>query len=219
MKHVRIRITADGHEDEVHPIYDLLANAPFVGYATAIQWNFTDDELGMLHYVEGDQAAFADALDSIPEALGFEMESAGEEKFYAYVRGSTTAPIRELWEVTARRALVTVPPVEYHEDGTVTLAMFGPGEVIQNAIETVPDPITVTVEEISGLQALPQTVASSLTDRQREAVEAAVAVGYYDVPRTGSQDDVARRLDCSPSTAAEHLQKAEATVIRSLFGG
>lgn len=108
--------------------------------------------------------------------------------------------------------------VEYHPDGTVTFSMFGPGEMIQAAIDTVPNPVSVTVEEISGLQAMPQTVASALTDRQREAVEAAIEVGYYDVPRTGSQDDVATRLDCAPSTAAEHLRKIESKVLRSLFG-
>ncbi|MXR22550.1 helix-turn-helix domain-containing protein [Halobacterium bonnevillei] len=40
----------------------------------------------------------------------------------------------------------------------------------------------------------------------------AVDAGYYDVPRTASQDDVAAQLDCAPSTVAEHLRKAEAAL-------
>lgn len=30
MKHVRLELTADGSESEIHPMYDLLANASFV---------------------------------------------------------------------------------------------------------------------------------------------------------------------------------------------
>lgn len=199
-------------------MYGALANAPYVRYATAIQWNFTGDELGILHYVEGDPERFEATLRATPEVLEYALERAGEEACYVYVRDETTPAVRELWDATARRSVVTVPPVEYHRDGSVTFSMFGPSEELQAAVETVPDPVSVTVEEITGLRAMPHAVTASLTDRQRAAVEAAVDLGYYDVPRSGGQRDVAERLDCAPSTAAEHLQKAEATVIRTLFG-
>ncbi len=218
MKHVRLRITADGDEAAIHPMWDVLTNADFVDYATAIQWNFTGDETGMLHYVEGDRAAFDAAVDASPAVIDHEVEPAGEGAFYAFVRGAATPGIRELWSVTVERPLVAVPPVEWHRDGTVTFSMLGPADVIQASLDAVPDPVSVTVEEISGLRAMPQTAGSVLTGRQREAVEAAIDAGYYDVPRSGSQEDVAGRLDCAPSTAAEHLRKAEARVLRSLFG-
>ncbi|WP_135535758.1 MULTISPECIES: helix-turn-helix domain-containing protein [Halostella] len=218
MKHVRLRISAGGREDEIHPMYDVMANAEFVEYATALQWNFTGEELGILHYVEGDPERFEAAVQSFPEVLDYELERAGDRAFYAYIRDDTNAAVQELWGVTAWRSLVSVPPIEYRPDGTVTFSMFGPSDEIQAAIDAVPDPVSVTVEEITGLQAMPHTVASSVTDRQRAAVEAAVGVGYYDVPRTGSQADVAERLGCAPSTAAEHLRKAESRILRGLFG-
>ncbi|MFB6270658.1 MAG: helix-turn-helix domain-containing protein, partial [Halobacterium sp.] len=56
---------------------------------------------------------------------------------------------------------------------------------------------------------------TALTDRQREVVETAVDLGYYDVPRTAGQDDVAAELDCASSTVAEHLRKAEAALARA----
>lgn len=218
MKHVRLRITADGNEGDIHPMYGVMANADFVEYATAIHWSFTGEELGILHYVEGDVDAFEAAVQSIPEVVDYELNPAGGRSFYAFIKDETNEAIRDMWALTSHRGIVTIPPIEYHEDGTVTFSMFGPGDEIQGAIEGLTDLITVTVEEISGMQALPQTAPSALTDRQREAVEAAIDVGYYEVPRTGSQADVAERLDCSPSTAAEHLRKAEARVLRSLFG-
>ncbi|MFC6975764.1 helix-turn-helix domain-containing protein [Halomicroarcula sp. GCM10025709] len=63
------------------------------------------------------------------------------------------------------------------------------------------------------------TVETRLSDRQREAVEAALSLGYYDIPRTATHEAVADALDCAPSTAAEHLRKAESRVLHALFDG
>jgi predicted DNA binding protein len=57
-------------------------------------------------------------------------------------------------------------------------------------------------------------VAGGLTDRQREALAEALAAGYYESPRAATVADVGERLDCAPSTAAEHLRKAESTLVR-----
>jgi predicted DNA binding protein len=61
------------------------------------------------------------------------------------------------------------------------------------------------------------TAESLLTDRQREAVEAANDLGYYEIPREASQEDVAERIGCAASTAAEHLRKAETKLLRSIL--
>mgnify|MGYP002276742734 CR=1 FL=1 len=58
-----------------------------------------------------------------------------------------------------------------------------------------------------------------LTDRQREAVEAGLDLGYYDVPRTTDHEAVADALGCAPSTAAEHLRKAESKLLRAVVRG
>jgi hypothetical protein len=217
MKHVRLSITAGGREDEIHPMYAVLANAPYVEYATAINWNYTGDELGILHYVEGSPAAFEQAVEETPEVIEYALTRIDDEAFYVYVRDATTPEIRELFETVTTGSLVTAPPIEYHPDGTVTFSLFGPADQIQSALDGVPDPVSVTIEEISGLGALPQTVPAVLSDRQRAAIQTALSVGYYEVPRTATHEDVADELGCAPSTAAEHLRKAEATVIETVF--
>ncbi|WP_449404951.1 helix-turn-helix domain-containing protein [Halorubrum amylolyticum] len=55
-----------------------------------------------------------------------------------------------------------------------------------------------------------------LTDRQFEAVAAAVDVGYYDGPGAPGVDAVADALGCAESTAAEHLRKAERAAMTAL---
>ena len=218
MQHVRLTIDAGGREAEIHPMYDVLANAPFVERATAVQWNFSGDELGILHYVEGDVGRYREAAESIPEVRSFAVAPAGEDAFYAYVRDETTEPLRRLFGAVTRSPVVVVPPMVYHSDGSVSYSVFGPSADIQSAVDALPEPISVSVEEVSGLAGTPGVAETLLTERQREAVEAALEVGYYDIPRTGSQADVAGAIGCAPSTAAEHLRKAESKVLSATFG-
>lgn len=56
-----------------------------------------------------------------------------------------------------------------------------------------------------------------LTDRQREVLETAFELGYFDVPRAASTDDVAAALDIDDSTVAEHLQRAEHNLLAELL--
>jgi predicted DNA binding protein len=54
-----------------------------------------------------------------------------------------------------------------------------------------------------------------LTERQMGTLKAAVDMGYFDTPRRASIKDVARGLKISPSTAVEHLRKAEKKVLEN----
>ncbi|NIW27840.1 MAG: helix-turn-helix domain-containing protein, partial [Actinobacteria bacterium] len=76
-----------------------------------------------------------------------------------------------------------------------------------------PEAVSVEVREIGAVSG--PNPAARLSDRQREAVEAGLELGYYEVPRAATHRDVADRLGCSPSTASEHLQKAEAKLVRA----
>jgi hypothetical protein len=58
---------------------------------------------------------------------------------------------------------------------------------------------------------------SRLTDRQREILEAAYRMGYFDRPRGASATDVAEAFDIDPSTVGEHLAAAESKLLADLF--
>lgn len=53
----------------------------------------------------------------------------------------------------------------------------------------------------------------ALTDRQLEVVETALELGFYDVPRSASTDDIAAQLDLNNTTVSEHLQRAERNLL------
>jgi hypothetical protein len=54
-----------------------------------------------------------------------------------------------------------------------------------------------------------------LTDKQAAALAAAIEIGYFDTPRRASSEDLAAKLGVSPSTAVEHLRKAEKKVLEN----
>ena len=47
----------------------------------------------------------------------------------------------------------------------------------------------------------------------------AYALGYYDVPRRISSDDVSKQLDVDKSTLVDHLRKAERKLIGGIIAG
>lgn len=57
---------------------------------------------------------------------------------------------------------------------------------------------------------------SKITDKQREAVDLAVELGYYDRPRQADLEVLADRLDISRSAVSQRLNAAEVTLVQSL---
>jgi len=217
MKHVRLRMTANGRESEVHPLYDLLANGACVERAAALQWNRTGETMGFLYYIVGDSDAFEAVLRDIEEVIEYALEPVGEHAFYAYLHDEMTPVSKQLFEPDSYRGIVVAPPMQYQPDGDVLVSVFGPAERIQTGVEVVPNPVEVEIESVGGPIELPQAPESYLSERQYAALSTAIDLGYYDVPREASQADVADALDCAPSTVAEHLRKGETKLVRSVL--
>jgi hypothetical protein len=60
---------------------------------------------------------------------------------------------------------------------------------------------------------------SKLTVKQRQALLTAFALGYYDVPRRISSEDLSHHLNADKSTIVEHLRKAERKLIDGIIAG
>jgi predicted DNA binding protein len=217
MKHVRLTMRAP--EAAVHPVFDMLTGADHVETVTGLHWNFSGDRLGILHYVEGDRDTYVEDLTAIDAVLDHDVAQAGEDAFYVYHRCVVDGGARELFETFSRGSLLLVPPIEFGDDGTATFSLYGESAEIQAAIEDVPDPVDLEVDAIGSMSDTPEVTDAALSERQREAVEAALAIGYYDVPRKASHEAVAEAIDCAPSTAAEHLRKGESKLLRSVLEG
>jgi hypothetical protein len=65
----------------------------------------------------------------------------------------------------------------------------------------------------------PESILSKLTFKQRQALLTAYGLGYYDVPRRISSEQLSEYLNAAKSTIVEHLKKAERKLIASIIAG
>lgn len=229
MKRVRLRLAPGG----VHPVYELLTASPHVERAAGIYRNVADDgTLTMLHRVVGTVAAVERRLGEIDSLREYHVVRVAEtdgasgaderpeddvEEAYVYLRDDGTDDSRLLFRALSTDGLLTVGPIEYDDTGA-RFTVVGEERAITSAHESIPDRFDVAIEGVGGIESAIDPT-SALSERQREAASVGVELGYFDVPRTASHEDVAGELECSPSTAAEHLQKAQSKIVRAAMGG
>ncbi|MFC7097875.1 helix-turn-helix domain-containing protein [Halobaculum marinum] len=113
-----------------------------------------------------------------------------------------------------------VEDVRYRDgDATVTGAVVG-HDVLRGVMETAGETVGVQLTRTYPLreEAEPVTEQFGLTPPQTAALRAAVAAGYFAVPREASSEEVAASLGLSKSAFLERLRRAEATLYGELFG-
>lgn len=216
MKHVRLTVDPAGPQ-ETHPLYDEITETSFVDNATALQWNLSGDDLGVLHYVHGDAEAFVEEVEDIPDVVGWEHAEASDNAFFVYVLYNGADAPAELPDPFTDDGFVVIPPTRYHDDGTVSFSIFGSSEAVDAGLDRTPDPVDVDSGTVTGVEAIPPGVRENFDDREEDAIEAAIDGGYYAVPRTGSIEDVADQLDGSASTAGDLLGSVESKLIMFMF--
>ncbi|QLD87572.1 helix-turn-helix domain-containing protein [Natronomonas salina] len=205
-----MRCTLRFEESAMHPVHRRIAeDDAFVRDQLLFGHRSEAGPDTMLFYAEGDCEAFADALAATDRIVDHEVRPLDESSCYAYVREDMSEFDVRLQEAFEGPGLLVVPPVEFRSDGTARLTVVGEPAALQAALEDVPAEASVDVERIGEYDGSPPGTGADLTDRQREAAAAALEVGYYDVPRSGSLEAVADELGCAPGTASEHLRKAE----------
>ena len=64
----------------------------------------------------------------------------------------------------------------------------------------------------------PRSLLDDLTERQREVLQTAFEMGYYEWPRDCTGRDVADELDITSATFSEHVFTAERKILTVMFG-
>jgi hypothetical protein len=217
--------------ETAHPLHRRLTADGPVPRADLLFWEPTADVTKMIWFDAGPPPVreVLDAVDSTTEVqlvaadggVGSGSTDAGSEPrsgggTYAFVRQSAYELPDAVLDVVADSRVAFVPPVTFRASGTARFAAVGESEALSEfygALDAVVDTDVVRVREF---RRWPES--ARLTDRQRAALEAAVAVGYYDVERSGSVADVAAELDYAHSTAGELLRRAESAVLTAFVG-
>ncbi|MFW6321335.1 MAG: helix-turn-helix domain-containing protein [Halohasta sp.] len=196
-----------------HPIHQFIDASDAVERDVLVHGNTLGEEDTFLFYVVGDREPYAAALAAAESVVDFELTEIDERSFYAFLKQRRPEVDEETFAAFQRTGVIVVPPIQFLPDGVATLTVVGEAEALQSTLESLPEGVDVTVERVGDYDWRQSLFDPGLTARQREAVRAAVDAGYYAVPREGSVAAVATALDCSASTAAEHLRKAEAAVM------
>lgn len=213
MKYVRLSLSHD--PDVRHPMHQFVVDHDGFSVSRLVSTSPTVDGVrSALFHVEGAPLSdYEDALIATEGVRDYAVSACPDESFYLYTRDALSEDGRTLADAFARVGLVLLYPIAYRADGTVCFTLVGPGEIVQDALGDLPAGIDPDVREVGEYTHRRLDPGGQLTDRQFEAVTTAVEVGYYDDPRGGSVADVAERLDCAPGTAAEHLRRAERTIM------
>lgn len=214
----RVRITISPPDAYLPPVYRLLTReATYLDRVEIVNWNVAEPPVGFLLRVRGDYRRLEGALEGGENVREFELFPNGDDEAHCFLAAENPTASRPLFENFTREDVLTVPPVSCHDDGSSTFTLVGTESTIQDAVEGVPEGVGVTVEAVGTGPVARDDIVGGLSPKQREAVRAALRVGYYDVPREATMEDVAGELGRATATASEHLRKAEARVFAALF--
>lgn len=134
---------------------------------------------------------------------------------HVYVIAFTAPELPESLAAESDELLGTCDPDLGDEDATMSLV--GSQETIASAIEEYETAgVSPDLRRLGPYEGGDGTL-EGLTDRQREVIETAHELGYYEVPREATTEDIAAELALDPSTVTEHLQRAERNVLGPLL--
>jgi len=207
MKSIRVAITPT--ESTIHPMHAFLCESPAVDREYLLDGHVDEGIETIASYIEGDPETYETALTDRLDPETYEIYPTGEG-FFCYLRAPLPETNTGIMAAFQQETLAIVPPIEFHSDRRMLLSLIASTEDLQTIIETLPDGMDLTVLSVGSV---PQFVGSTLTARQREAVETAVACGYYAVPREGSLEEIADSLDCAESTASVLLRRAHRRLV------
>jgi predicted DNA binding protein len=214
MRYVKVFMSPD--DGDLHPAAENLANNPKVTRQAIQHLNLLNDGTAVtLSRLRGDRAELERILSETEDIIRWDVSEAGDD-LQAYIHFVPNATTLALMELTREHELVLDTPIEYNSDGSIRVSVIGQDDVVQEAIDHVPDNVRLELEQLSDYDPELRELSSLLTDRQREILDAAVEVGYYQVPRKATHEDIADLVGISTTTVGEHLRKIEARLLSEI---
>jgi len=155
-----------------------------------------------------------EAIESVDRTI--DVIVSDRDPTYYYKHFEPTPVEREMMEARRETELVLKMPIEVRSDGSMVATYVGDQREVASTVELVPDSVEAEVLNIGQDVSDGGDHFSALTDRQREVLDVAVDLGYYDEPRQATQSDVAAELGVSETTVGEHLRKIEQRVFTAV---
>lgn len=111
-----------------------------------------------------------------------------------------------------------VTPFEYR-DGKLRVAFLGSSSQIKRTLAGLSkqSQIRYRVASLGDAKFPPNSPIGRLTDKQRRVLITAYKLGYYDVPRRITAEELAERLNLVKSTFSAHIRKAERRLLTEML--
>lgn len=212
MKRVTFSVRYSG--ELAHPIHRRMMDGLPISRMELLMWG-PMATVTTLSWFDADGETVAEALEAVESVTSTQLVP-GDGGTYAFVSQSEYELGGPVLELVARSRVVFVPPVSFYDTGRATFEAVGESDHLGEFHADLRDTLDATIEAVHEFSRW--SSPADVTERQRTALETAVSVGYYDVPRTGTVEDVAAELDCAGSTAGELLRRAESAVVAEFVG-
>lgn len=217
MRYVRLELLPP--TGAVHPVGQRLATEPDLERAEIVYVDSFPDGTGILLYrLRGDGETLESRVEDHPLVLDWDLFEGAGSDLYCYLYLDSGEPASKLMSLVGQDGLIVETPIEFSGDGSLRLTVAGTDEMIQDAYQAIPEGFDYEIIKTGEYDPTSKWSIFELTTRQQEVLRTAVEIGYYDVPKQATHQDIANELDCATSTVDEHLRKAESAVFLSLLG-
>lgn len=190
-------------------------DADAVSSAAVLAWDAGRRTPTTLSRLDGPRSAVEPLVEDLQVVESYALSADGATT-YAFVRQTRFEMDPRLADALATPEVLVLPPITYRSDGTVEFAVVGTRPALGDLLDRLDAAVDYSLTGVGEYGG--PAGERRLTDRQREAVAAAVEVGYYDVPRTATLAEVAVELGCTESTASELVRKGQAAIVRGRVG-
>ncbi|MEF8807948.1 helix-turn-helix domain-containing protein [Natronomonas sp.] len=214
MRYVKVSLIPT--EGDIDPVGEEIQQEPSLTREAILHINrLNDGTVVLLTQLRGNRDAIHDILENHRAVISYNVSSL-RDGLQAYIHAEPTHMAAGLLGLTQEHEFVLDTPIEYGPEGGFRVALIGQEETVRRAIEDVPEGIRVELEQLSDYDPELRELSSLLTDRQREILNTAADLGYYEVPRRATHQDIADELDLSTTTVGEHLRKIEARMLSEI---
>ncbi|QCC49466.1 helix-turn-helix domain-containing protein [Halobellus limi] len=216
MRYLTVRAEAAG-TGPLHPLGEALGEATsFAREAIHHVELLDDDTVLMLAEGSGDQSSYIEVMQASPYVKEFLVS--GTERWMAVTQFELSPPTAELMRRGDRPGIVVDTPIQINADGSLRITYLGDELDLQDLFDSLTDdaPFEIEVLETGSYSPDQHALTRLLTARQREVLETALDVGYYELPREATHESIAEQLDIAPTTAGEHLRKIERRVFTAI---
>ncbi len=168
------------------------------------------------------EVVFKDSTSKVEDLLtdGFLVEAQVLERqkngaYLVFLRGGPS--LSSVLSAIGIESGYLFPPIGIGE-GKIKISFLGNEKQVKDFMEKIDTlGIRYRVVLLADANFSPISPLNRLTEKQREVIMTAYKMGYYDIPRKITSEELAERLGLVGSTVVEHLRKAEQRLMTQLF--